>query len=115
MSDLMELFRQSYRVLKPSGVILFETQNPRNLIVGADTFYIDPSHKRPLEPRLVEFLAEWCGYKQIRCIDANAWPNWEGVTEKNVDPKLQEVIRQFNDVNYLLFGPQDYAILAVKE
>ena len=115
MSDLMELLRQSHRVLKPGGVILFETQNPRNLIVGADTFYIDPSHKRPLEPRLVEFLAEWCGYKQVRCIDANAWPNWEGVTEKNEDPKLQEVIRQFNDVNYLLFGPQDYAILAVKE
>lgn len=115
MSDLMELLRQSYRVLKSGGVILFETQNPRNLIVGADTFYIDPSHKRPLEPRLMEFLAEWCGYKQVQCIDANAWPNWEGVTEKNVDPKLQEVIRQFNDVNYRLFGPQDYAILAVKE
>ena len=115
MSDLVELFRQSYRVLKPGGIILFETPDPRNLTVGADTFYMGPSHKRPLEPKLVEFLVEWCGYKVVRCIDANACPNWAGVTSRPEDPDLQEVIRQFNDVNYRLFGPRDYAILAVKE
>ena len=94
---------------------MFETPDPRNLTVGADTFYMDPSHKRPLEPKLVEFLVEWCGYKVVRCIDANACPNWAGVTSRPEDPDLQEVIRQFNDVNYRLFGPRDYAILAVKE
>ena len=115
MSDLMALLKESYRVLKKGGMILFETQNPRNLIVGADTFYIDPSHKRPMEPRMVAFLVEWCGYGQVDCIDANSYPNWMGVTVEPSSEDMKELIRQFNDLNYQLYGPQDYAVFGVKE
>lgn len=115
MSDLMELLKESYRVLKKGGMILFETPNPRNLIVGADTFYIDPSHKRPLEPRMVAFFAEWCGYGQVQCIDANSCPNWAGVTVESSGADIKELIKQVNDLNYQLYGPQDYAVFGVKE
>ena len=115
MSDLMELFRQSYRVLKHGGIILFETQNPRNLIVGADTFYIDPSHKRPLEPRLISFLAEWCGYISVTCIDADSYPNWAGPTIKSTNKEIQEITDTIHDINYQLYGPQDYAVMGIKE
>ena len=115
MSDLMALLKESYRVLKKGGMILFETQNPRNLIVGADTFYIDPSHKRPLEPRMITFFVEWCGYHQVECIDANSYSNWMGVTIESSSEDMKELIRQFNDLNYQLYGPQDYAVFGVKE
>lgn len=115
MSDLMELLRQSYRALKHGGMILFETQNPRNLIVGADTFYIDPSHKRPLPAELTAFFAEWAGFGQVRCIDANSCSNWMGVTQTAENQSQHELVRQFNNVNFKLYGPQDYAIFAVKE
>lgn len=114
MEDLLELLRQSYRVLKPGGLILFETQNPKNLIVGANTFYFDPSHKRPLNPEMVIFFAEWCGYTQVRYIDANPCGNWAGITFKSSNEEINEIIRQFNDVNYKLYGPQDYAVIGVK-
>ena len=115
MSDLMELFRQSYRVLKHGGIILFETPNPRNLIVGANTFYIDPSHKHPLNPATVSFFAEWCGYKQIQYIDANSYPNWAGITIKSSNKEIQEIADTINDINYQLYGPQDYAVMGIKE
>ena len=115
LSDLMELLRQSYRALKPGGMILFETQNPRNLIVGADTFYIDPSHKRPLDPRMVAFIVEWCGYSHVQCLDANSYPNWAGVTVGPTTEETAAIIKQFNDLNYLVYGPQDYAVIGVKE
>ena len=115
MSDLVELLRQSHRVLKPGGIILFETPNPRNLIVGADTFYMDPSHKRPLDPGMVSFIVEWCGYSDVKCIDANSYPNWAGVTAKATTDETAAIIEQFNNLNYLVYGPQDYAVIGVKE
>ena len=115
LPDLMELFQQSYRVLRQGGMILFETQNPRNLIVGADTFYIDPSHKRPLEPRMVSFMAEWCGYTEVRCMDANAYPNWAGITAEPENEEIGKIVETVNEINYQLYGPQDYAVIGVKE
>lgn len=115
LSDVMELLKQSYRVLKPGGMILFETQNPRNLIVGADTFYIDPSHKRPLDPGMIKFIVEWCGYAEVSCIDANAYPNWAGVTVKPDTEEMANLVQQFNNLNYLIYGPQDYAVVGIKE
>ncbi len=117
MSDLMALIKESHRVLKRSGMILFETQNPRNLTVGADTFYIDPSHKRPLDPRMLSFFVEWCGYSCVECIDANSGEGSAALKLPDAEKDEQEyrLIKEFNDIKWLLFGPQDYAIFAVKE
>lgn len=117
MSDLMTLLKESYRVLKQGGMILFETQNPRNVVVGAGTFYIDPSHKRPLDPGMVSFLAEWCGYQEVTYIDANSDPNWESLElpDQNIAPKEYRLIKEFNAIKWLLYGPQDYAVFGMKE
>src|SRR5262249_55887862 len=50
LQDLAALVGESVRVLRPGGVALFETPNPRNLTVGACSFYMDPTHVRPLPP-----------------------------------------------------------------
>lgn len=117
MSDFIELLRQSYRVLKPGGMIIFETQNPRNIIVGANTFYIDPSHKRPLDPRMVSFIVEWCGYSDVKCIDANSNPYSAKtvIPEWNKNANAAQLLQEFNDIKWLLYGPQDYAVIGVKE
>lgn len=115
MSDLMELLRQSYRVLKKGGMILFETPNPVNLTVGADTFYIDPSHKRPLDPRMMVFIAQWCGFDNAQFIGANAHPNCSGLSFESSEGTIAENINKVNQVFSLLFGPMDYGLFAVKE
>lgn len=117
LSDLIVLLKESYRVLKQGGMILFETQNPRNLIVGADTFYIDPSHKRPIEPRMIAFFVEWCGYQQIECIDVNINPlaNKFELSDEVHSKDFVKFIDEYNDIKWLLYGPQDYAVFGVKE
>ncbi len=115
MSDLMELLRQSHRVLKKGGMILFETQNPANLIVGADTFYIDPSHKRPLDLRMMEFFVQWCGFKEVRIINANSHPYWSGLSLDGRDEKEMDDIKKINDIFWLIYGAMDYAVFGIKE
>lgn len=54
---LIALLDEANRTLKPGGAILFETPNPECLVVGACNFYLDPTHRNPLPPELLRFLA----------------------------------------------------------
>lgn len=59
------LFDESVRVLKPGGIALFETPNPRNLLVGSCNFWADPTHLRPLYPETHKFLMEYRGFCRV--------------------------------------------------
>jgi len=61
---LQELVHQALRVLKPAGLLILETPNPENLVVSTSAFYLDPTHKHPLPPLLLSFLAEFAGFKR---------------------------------------------------
>jgi len=60
----MRLLKEVYRVLKKGGIALFETPNPRHLLVGAGDFYRDPSHLVPLFPDTLEFMGEMAGFEE---------------------------------------------------
>lgn len=62
---LQALFFQALRVLVPGGLLILETPNPENLLVGAANFYLDPSHQRPLPSQLLTFLAEHQGFDHV--------------------------------------------------
>lgn len=65
---LQELFAQVHRVLLPDGLLILETPNPENLVVGTASFYLDPSHLRPLPHQLLTFLAEHQGFGQVQLL-----------------------------------------------
>lgn len=71
-SDLMELVTNSYLALKPGGVLIFETPNPENIVVSTSTFYLDPSHVKPIPKELLSFLIEYCGFEITGIIRLNA-------------------------------------------
>ena len=60
--DVRALVAEALRVLQPGGLLILETPNPENLVVGATSFYRDPSHLRPLPPELLSFAAEHAGF-----------------------------------------------------
>ena len=64
--SLQALFAQARRVIVPGGLLILETPNPENLLVGAANFYIDPSHHRPLPSQLLAFLAEHHGFSPVK-------------------------------------------------
>ena len=59
---------QAQRVLAPGGLLILETPNPENLLVGAANFYIDPTHQRPLPSQLLAFLAEHQGFAPVKVL-----------------------------------------------
>lgn len=103
---LIEMYDESLRVLKPGGVVIFETPNPENLIVGACNFYTDPTHLNPLVPEVTEFIVQSRGF--INCEIKRVNPMRE---IKFIDDD------KFSDVNDLLYAvgkEQDYAVIGYK-
>ena len=63
---LQELLAQARRVLLPDGLLILETPNPENLVVGTAHFYIDPTHQRPLPHQLLSFLIAQQGFTRLK-------------------------------------------------
>ena len=47
---LQELLRQARRLLAPGGRLILETPNPENLQVATHSFWLDPTHIKPIPP-----------------------------------------------------------------
>ena len=67
-AELQILVKEAHRVLKPGGLLILETPNPENIIVGTVDFYMDPTHLQPLPPNLLEFLATYVGFFRTKII-----------------------------------------------
>jgi len=64
--QLFELIRQSFRVLRPGGLAIFETPNPECLHVSTRSFYYDPTHRNPIPSELLAFLAAHVGFSETQ-------------------------------------------------
>jgi O-antigen chain-terminating methyltransferase len=104
VEDLLLLLDQTLRALRPGGLLLVETPNPQNVLVGSCNFYFDPTHRHPLPPPVLKFLIESRGFIAGETIKLNP----------SDDKPLagdSELVRRFNQYFY---GPMDYAIVASK-
>lgn len=60
--QLLTTFQEVFRVLEPGGIFIAETPNSLNLTVGSSTFWIDPTHQKPLHPEVLRFLSDFIGF-----------------------------------------------------
>lgn len=100
-NTLLRIFKAAHRDLTSGGFVIFETPNPENIVVGSNTFYMDPSHLHPLPPIMLAFALEICGFKKVEI--KRLHPDTEQKI-KGLDPKLSN----------LLFGPRDYSVIGYK-
>ena len=101
---LLQLFHEALRVLQPGGVVIFETPNPENVLVGSCKFYLDPSHLNPLPSQTIEFLAKSQGLHSVKIINLNPVPKNSRLQGSD---SIEAVDRYF-------YGAQDYAMIGYK-
>jgi O-antigen chain-terminating methyltransferase len=66
--DLKVFISESFRALKPGGLLILETPNVENLTVSSVNFYIDPSHIRPIPSQLLNFLLDYYNFKRVKLL-----------------------------------------------
>ena len=111
---MLEMIELSVSRLRPGGLFVAETPNPSALIVLGESFILDPTHVRPIHPALMAFLCETAGFRAVRlefyapadhhrlaALDDPNAPAWSRTVDAN-----------FQKLNDVLFGPQDYAVIA---
>ena len=106
-ATMVHLLRLALRALVPGGVLIAEVPNSETLSVGASTFWIDPTHERPLFPGLLEFLATEVGYTSVEGLYSSPLAPEPDFSElaPHVREPLLAMHRQLN-------GNGDFAIIA---
>ena len=68
LDDLQTLIKEALRTLKPAGLLILEAPNTENLVVGTSSFYLDPTHQRPLPSALLNFLVGYLGFARSKVL-----------------------------------------------
>lgn len=62
--DVLELIKEAKRILAPCGILILETPNPENIMVGTQWFYLDATHKNPIPCELLSFATHYYGLER---------------------------------------------------
>lgn len=100
---LQELVAEALRVLRPAGLLILETPNAESLVVGTNSFYLDPTHERPLPNLLLSFLAEHAGFAKSKIVRLQERPD---LREQSTSLGLWEVLAGTSP---------DYAVVGQKQ
>lgn len=115
LDTLIGLIDAALVALRPGGLLVFETPNPKNLIVGAASFYLDPTHLKPLHPQFLEFLVRSRGFAQVegRYLNGGDGPRLHAADlDPGADPQRNEQIVDL--INGALTSPLDFGLVARK-
>jgi len=104
LNTLVDLIAETFRVLQPGGLAIFESPNCKNLTVGACYFYMDPTHRNPVFPETAQFMFETKGF--------------ERVTLEYLSPvetcDIADIDEYPGGLREQLYGPRDFGVIAYK-
>lgn len=112
LDALLALLDAARHALRPGGLLIAETPDPTNLVMGACNFHLDPTHRAPIPPALLEFLAGATGFAEVKVLPLHPKEDVDlsGLHLDGVSPEATALLAQAWAKG--LFGPQDYAVLA---
>ncbi len=101
-TQMVSLLDQALRVLYPEGLLILETPNPENILIGACYFYADPSHVAPILPKTLAFMAEYRGFRDLEIKKLQKYSDRYPVQDS--DPFKEK----------WFYCPMDYALIGYK-
>lgn len=116
-NELIQLCKEAYCKLRKGGYLVIETPNPTCLSIYSNAFYMDPSHNKPVHPKTLEYFLREAGFEQVEIIFTEC--SKVGYRLPLLEIEGVENLQKFNDglncLSDLIFGSQDYAIIAQKK
>ncbi|MEX3991317.1 methyltransferase domain-containing protein [Paraburkholderia sp. EG286A] len=100
--QLQSVVSEASRVLRPGGLLIFETPNPENIGVSTNDFYHDPTHQKPIPSLLLSFVVEHGGFDTVKTVRLQESP---ALRSPDHAVRLLDVIRGVSP---------DYAVIAQK-
>ena len=113
--ELMHICKLAYQKLEQGACLIMETPNPASLSTFTSSFYVDPTHNKPIHPLTLEYILCEVGFTDVQtlytaCSRPEQLPLIEGEGIKN----LEEINKAIGRVSNMLYGSQDYAVIAKK-
>jgi SAM-dependent methyltransferase len=103
-----ELVALAGEKLAEGGTLILETPNPESLVAGSINFHRDLTHRRPIHPDTLVFLCDSAGFASVEVRRLSPMSEDERLPVPD-DGQLEEIVTQLNE---LLYGYQDYAVIA---
>ena len=112
LDSVLRLLTAARQALRPGGLLVVETPDPTNLVMGACNFRLDPTHLQPLPPALTEFFLTATGFVdvEVRRLHPKEPVTLEGLRLPGVADDTAELLAAA--LTKAFFGTQDYAALA---
>jgi SAM-dependent methyltransferase len=113
---LQAMLSQAHRALRPGGLLVLETPNPRSVTGFLEVYNRDLTHERPLHPDTLSFLAAAVGFTDVRVEMRSPVEPGGTLQPVPVEGLPAPVARALNEnvqrLNGLLYGHQEYALFA---
>jgi O-antigen chain-terminating methyltransferase len=113
---LQTMLHHAHRALRPGGLLVLETVNPRSVIGFLEVFNRDLTHERPLHPDTLRFLAAAAGFGDVRVelrspVEPDAM--LQSIPADGLPAPATRVLNENVDrLNALVYGPREYALVA---
>ena len=115
----VRLVSQCAEKLAPAGILTVETQNPECLAIFSQTFFLDPTHVRPIPPALLRVLFAEAGLERLTTHflsrAADGLPLIPQLASSAIEPDRLEAwnsaVTRFNET---FFGGMDYAVIGYR-
>ena len=115
VDEMIELIKLCYQKMEKGGRAVFETVNPLSLVVSATNFYMDFSHVRQVHPAALQFLSKAVGFISTEIKFLSPYPDDSMLRiPESDDATSQQINENFKQLNDILFGYQDYALICEK-
>jgi SAM-dependent methyltransferase len=113
---LQAAIAEAHRALRPGGVLALETVNTRSLVGFLEVYLRDLTHRTPLHPDTLRFLAAAQGFTDVRVemrSPVDPAGRLQPVPAEGLPPRAADVLNEnAARLNALLYGPQEYVLIA---
>jgi hypothetical protein len=86
-------------------LLLLETPNPDNVLVGSSSFYLDPTHRHPIPSPLLRLIVEFAKFDVIETL---------ALQPDDAMRQIAETERWPATLARLVTGPRDTGIIAAR-